>query len=99
MPHAFWLPLILKIAVTATFVIAATKAAERAGALVAGMIATLPIAAGPSYLFLAFEHDSGFIADSALASLVVNAVTAIMALVYVALAQRRSLDEEDAAET
>lgn len=88
---AFWLPLLIKMAVTAAFVIVATKAAERAGALVAGMIATLPIAAGPSYLFLAFEHDSGFIADSALASLVVNAVTAIMALVYVALAQRRSL--------
>jgi hypothetical protein len=88
---AFWLPLLIKMAVTAVFVIIATKAAERVGALVAGMIATLPIAAGPSYVFLAFEHDSAFIADSALASLVVNAVTAIMALVYVALAQRRSL--------
>jgi hypothetical protein len=91
MPDAFWLPLLIKMAVTAAFVIVATKAAERAGALVAGMIATLPIAAGPSYVFLAFEHDAGFIADSALASLVVNAVTAIMALAYVALAQRRSL--------
>jgi len=88
---AFWLPLLVKMAVTAVFVIAATKAAERAGALVAGMIATLPIAAGPSYVFLAFEHDSSFIADSALASLVVNAVTGIMALTYAALAQRRGL--------
>ena len=91
MLHAFWLPLLIKMAVTAAFVIVATKAAERAGALVAGMIATLPIAAGPSYVFLAFEHDARFIADSALASFVVNAVTAIMALVYVALAQRQSL--------
>jgi hypothetical protein len=90
-PDAFWLPLLVKMAVTAAFVIAATKAAERAGALVAGMIATLPIAAGPSYVFLAFEHDDAFIAASALASLVVNAATAIMALVYVGLAQRRSL--------
>ncbi|MPZ58594.1 MAG: hypothetical protein GEU91_19300 [Rhizobiales bacterium] len=88
---AFWLPLLIKMAVTAAFVIAATKAAERAGALVAGMIATLPIAAGPSYVFLAFEHDPTFIADSALASLVINAATGIMALVYAALAQRRGL--------
>jgi hypothetical protein len=87
----FWLPLLLKMAVTAAFVIVATKAAERAGALLAGMIATLPIAAGPSYVFLALEHDSAFIADSALASLVVNAVTGIMALTYVALAQRGGL--------
>jgi hypothetical protein len=88
---AFWLPLLVKMAVTAAFVIVATKAAERAGALLAGMIATLPIAAGPSYVFLALEHDSAFIADSALASLIVNAVTGIMALTYAALAQRGSL--------
>jgi hypothetical protein len=90
-PEALWLPLLLKMAVTAAFVIVATKAAERVGALVGAMIATLPIAAGPSYVFLAFEHDSAFIADSALGSLVVNASTGIMALVYAALAQRRSL--------
>lgn len=89
--QAFWLPLLVKMAVTAAFVIIATKTAERAGALVAGMIATLPIAAGPSYVFLAIEHDAAFIAGSALASFVVNAATAIMALAYVALAQRRSL--------
>jgi hypothetical protein len=90
-PDAFWLPLLVKMAVTAAFVIAATKAAERAGALVAGMIATLPIAAGPSYVFLALEHDSTFIADSALASLVINGATAAMSLVYVVLAQRRGV--------
>jgi hypothetical protein len=88
---AFWLPLLAKMIVTAVFVVIATKAAERAGALVAGMIATLPIAAGPSYVFLAFEHDPAFIADSALASFVVNAATAVMALVYTVLAQRRGL--------
>jgi hypothetical protein len=88
---AFWLPLLIKMAVTAAFVVAATKTAERVGPLVAGMIATLPIAAGPSYVFLAFEHDAAFIADSALGSFAVNAVTAIMALTYVMLAQRHSL--------
>jgi len=88
---AFWLPLLVKMAVTAAFVIAATKAAERVGPLVAGMIATLPIAAGPSYVFLALEHDSAFIADGALASLVTNGATVAMSLTYVVLAQRCGL--------
>jgi hypothetical protein len=76
---------------TAAFVVAATKAAERAGALIGAMIATLPIAAGPSYVFLALDHDAQFLADGALASLTVNAANALFALVYASLAQRRSL--------
>jgi hypothetical protein len=87
----FWLPLAIKMVVTAAFVVIATKAAERAGSLVGAMIATLPIAAGPSYFFLSLDHSDLFIADSALASLVVNAVTAIFAIVYAALAVRRGL--------
>jgi hypothetical protein len=90
-PDAFWVSLLVKMAVTAAFVIVATKAAERAGALVGAMIATLPIAAGPSYVFLAFDHDAAFLAEGALASFTVNAATAVFALVYAALAQRRSL--------
>jgi hypothetical protein len=45
----FWLALAIKMAVTAAFVVIATKAAERAGSLVGATIATLPILAGPSY--------------------------------------------------
>jgi hypothetical protein len=52
------------------------------------MIATLPIAAGPAYVFVALHHDPSFVAQSALASLVVNVATAVFALVYAALAQR-----------
>jgi hypothetical protein len=88
---AFWLPLLVKMIVTAAFVIAATKAAERAGALVGAMIATLPIAAGPSYVFLALDHSPEFLAEGALASLTVNAATGIFALAYAALAQRHGL--------
>jgi hypothetical protein len=84
----FWLALATKMAVAAAFVVIATKTAERAGSLVGAMIATLPILAAPSYFFLALEHDKAFIADSALASLVVNAVTTIFALTYAALASR-----------
>jgi hypothetical protein len=85
----FWLSLALKMAVTAGFVVGATYAAERAGPVVGAMIATLPIAAGPAYFFVALDHDAAFIAQSALSSLVVNVVTSIFALVYAVLAQRQ----------
>ena len=88
---AFLLALVLKMAVTAGFVVTAAWIAERAGPAIAAMIATLPIAAAPSYVFLALDHDTAFIARSALGSLSANAVTGIFTLVYVVLAQRQSL--------
>ena len=87
----FALTLIVKMAVTAGFVLAATITAERAGPLVGGLVATLPIGAGPVYVFLAFDHDAHFIAQSAVASLAVNAVNVVFAVVYCMLAQKRPL--------
>ena len=87
----FALTLIVKMAITAAFVLAATMTAERAGPLVGGLVATLPIGAGPVYVFLALDHDAHFIAQSAVASLAVNAVNVIFAVTYALLAQRRSL--------
>lgn len=86
---AFWLALALKMAVTAGFVVAASMVAEKSGPAVGSMIATLPIAAAPSYVFLALDHDAAFIANSALGSLSANAVTGIFSLTYVVMAQRR----------
>lgn len=88
---SFALILIVKMAVTAVFVLAATITAERAGPLVGGLVATLPIAAGPAYVFLALDHDAHFIGQSAVASLAVNAVNVVFATTYTLLAQRRSL--------
>src|SRR5476651_1909099 len=87
---AFALTLIVKMAITAGFVLAATVTAERAGPLVGGLVATLPIGAGPVYVFLAMDHDAHFMAASAVASLAINAVNVIFALVYALLAQKRS---------
>lgn len=87
----FWLMLILKMVVTAVFVVAATVTAERTGPLIGALIATLPIAAGPAYVFLALDHDAQFIADSALTSFATNPALAIYALVYARLAQRHGL--------
>jgi hypothetical protein len=88
---AFWLGLIVKMAVTAGFVVTATATAERAGAFAGALVATLPIAAGPAYVFVALDHDAGFIAASALSSLAINAMTAVFALTYAAMAQRFAL--------
>ncbi len=87
----FALTLIVKMAVTAAFLLLATVVAERAGPLVGGLVATLPISAGPVYIFLALDHDAHFIARSALGSLVTNADNVAFALTYALLAQKRSL--------
>ncbi len=80
-----------KMLVTALFVVAATVAAERAGALVGALVATLPVGAGPAYVFLALDHDAAFIAQSSLGSLAINAVNVVFALSYALLAQRYRL--------
>jgi hypothetical protein len=87
----FWLALAIKMVVTAGFVVVATATAERAGPLIGALVATLPIAARPAYVFVALDHDAAFIARSALTSLAVNAVTAVFALTYAVAAQWRGL--------
>ncbi|WP_369675580.1 hypothetical protein, partial [Enterococcus faecium] len=63
----------------------------RSGPVIGALVATLPVSAGPSYVFLALDHDAAFIAQGALSSLPVNAATIFMCLTYVVLAQRRGL--------
>jgi hypothetical protein len=87
----FWLALTTKMAVTALFVSVATIIAERLGAAVGALVATLPVSAGPVYVFLALDHDVTFISASAVTSLALNTATAIFITVYVLIAQRRSL--------
>ena len=87
----FIVSLAFKMGVTAAFLVTATFIAERAGPLVGGMIATLPISAGPAYVFLALDHGPEFLASAGLASVVVNAANCIYALVYAFLAQRYGL--------
>lgn len=79
------------MAVTAAFLLAATVTAERAGPLIGGLVATLPISAGPIYIFLAIDHGAHFVGESAIGSLVGNAINVVFALSYALLAQKRSL--------
>src|SRR6266566_2458338 len=84
------LTLALRMAITAAFVVTASVITERSGPVIGALIATLPISAGPSYVFLALDHDAAFIAEGALASLPINAATIFLGLTYVVLAQRQS---------
>lgn len=87
---SFLLLLAIRMAVAAAFVVTASIITERSGPVIGALIATLPVSAGPSYVFLALDHDAAFIAESALASLPINAATMFFCLAYVFLAQRRS---------
>jgi hypothetical protein len=87
----FLLTLALRMAVTAAFVVSASVITERAGPVIGALVATLPISAGPSYVFLALDHDAAFVAEGALASLPINAATMSLGLTYVLLAQRRGV--------
>jgi hypothetical protein len=88
---SFLLILLFRMAITAAFVVSASVIAERSGPVIGALVATLPISAGPSYVFLALDHDAAFVAEGALASLPINAATICLAATYAALAQRFSL--------
>ena len=87
----FILFLLLRMAIAAAFVVTASVITERSGPVIGALIATLPVSAGPSYVFLAIDHDAAFIAQGALSSLPVNAATIFMCLTYVVLSQRHSV--------
>ena len=86
----FILMLALRMAVSAIFVVTASIVTERSGPAIGALVATLPISAGPAYVFLALDHDAAFIAEGAVASLAINAATLFLSLTYVVLAQRHS---------
>ena len=83
--------LLLKIAMTASIVVAASLVVERSGPFIGSLIASLPTAGGAAMIILAFQHTPAFIAQSAIGSMVSGAIVAIFALAYAGLAQRRSL--------
>src|SRR5690348_482394 len=83
--------LALRMAVAAAFVVSASFITEHSGPAIGALIATLPISAGPAYVFLALDHNSAFIAQGALSSLPINAATIFLGLTYTLLAQRNGL--------
>ena len=88
---ALWLTLAVRAGVTAAVVITAAVLAERAGPRWGGLVASLPVAAGPAYVMLALQHPPAFIADAALGSMAANPATVLFGVIVVRLVQRHGL--------
>jgi hypothetical protein len=76
-----------KIVAAAIIVVAASRATARAGPLLGAMIATLPVSAGPVYVFLALDHGAAFISESARMSVAATAATAAFVAAHAVAAQ------------
>jgi hypothetical protein len=83
--------LVAKMLAAVVIVVGASVIAERSGPLIAAMVATLPVSAGPVYVFLALEHDAHFIGQAALGSMGSNLAAALYCLIYVRIAQNGSV--------
>jgi uncharacterized membrane protein (GlpM family) len=82
------LSLALRAVSTALVVVAATVAAERLGPFWGGLVACLPVSAGPAYVLLALDRAPEFVAGAALASLAANVATWAFLLAVVRLSSR-----------
>jgi hypothetical protein len=81
-------PPLVRALATALLVVSASAAAEALGPFWGAMIASLPVSAGPAYVFLAMRQGPDFVAASALSSFAANAATGLFLIVYVTLAWR-----------
>lgn len=89
MELAVILPLLIKMGCAAMVVVLASMAVERVGPVIGALIATLPVAGGPAYIFLAMEHGPDFIAASTVAGFPSLIGQALYQVAYVHIAQRR----------
>jgi uncharacterized membrane protein (GlpM family) len=85
----FWITLLYKMLATAALVVSVSMLVERVGPFLGAMVATLPISAGPALVFVAMDRGPAFLEASARAGLPAFAGTAVFAVVYALLAQRR----------
>ncbi len=88
---AFWFALALKAIATAFVVVLASVVAERVGPKWGGLVASIPVSAGPAYLLLAMQHDAAFIAHSALLSFASGAATWVFLVAFMRVSDRLSL--------
>jgi len=91
MTALLWMPLLAKAVTTALLVVVASVLAEALGPVWGALVASLPVSAGPAYVFLAMRHGGDFVAASALSSAAANAATGLFLIVYAIQARRVSL--------
>jgi hypothetical protein len=86
MTASLWLPPLVRVVATGLLVVSASVIAEALGPFWGALIASLPVSAGPAYVFLALQHPADFVAASALSSFAANAATGLFLIVYGVLA-------------
>lgn len=79
------------MAIAAGIVVLVSMLAERTKPFLAAMVATLPVSAGPSLVFLALDHDDAFLRETLLSAMMANLAICGYILAYALLAQKRSL--------
>ncbi len=88
MTAILWAPALVRALTTALLVVSASAIAEALGPFWGALIASLPVSAGPAYVFLAMQHGADFVAASALSSFAANASTGLFLVIYSVLARR-----------
>lgn len=86
MTATLWLPPLVRALATAVLVVSASAVAEALGPFWGALIASIPVSAGPAYVFLAMQHGADFVAASALSSFAANAATGLFLIIYGVLA-------------
>lgn len=79
-----------RAAITAVVVVLASVIAEASGPVIGALVASLPVSAGPTYVFLALTHNASFVAASALGSFAANAATIVFLATYARMAIGRT---------
>ena len=77
------LALLIRASISAGIVAAAAVAAQRLGPLWGGLLAALPVSAGPAYAMLGMSHSAAFVGQAATNGLGANAATAIFLFVLI----------------
>lgn len=87
----FWITLLMKMLTSAFIVVVASMVVERLGPVMGALVATLPLSAGPNFVYLAMDHGAAFLAETARIGLQVNIATAFFVLGYGLAAPRANV--------
>jgi hypothetical protein len=74
--------ILVRMGLVAAFVVLVAVLAERLGAFLGAMVASLPLYTGPVYLMLALERDTDWLAQATLGSIAICGISPVFVLVY-----------------
>jgi hypothetical protein len=88
---AIWVTALIRALTSGAVVVLASVLAEILGPVWGALIISLPVSAGPAYVFMALEHDPAFVAGAALNGFAATAATGVFLIVYARRAAGRGL--------